>query len=826
VELIDLAGIWELRQSEEEQSKLPVPMPIPGDNISALLGAGLIPDPYYGVGELELQWIGRADWLLSRRFTVERGFLHERNTFLHLEGVDTLAEVRLNGQRVGKNTNMFVPMRAELGGILREGENRLEILLRSAEKEALARSRRLPYSVPYSRYPVQSPHRNLVRKVQCHSGWDWGPCLMVSGIYGPAYVGSCSIGRIEQLHTEQRFTERGLELAVNVEFFAYRAADIPLEIQAAGVRYEGILEVVPGLNLHRQVLRIYEPELWWPAGYGAQALHALSVRAGEVSLTKRIGFRRLEVRSVEDEAGRSLVFRVNGVDIFCKGANWIPCDALPAGQSRERYESLLNGAAQANMNMLRVWGGGQYEHDAFYDLCDQKGLLVWQDFMFSCAAYPSTPDFLAEVEPEIRYQVKRLKDHPCLALWCGNNENLGALTWFPETRASRDRYLVDYDRLNEGVVGRLVRELDPGRTWWPSSPSAGEGDYSDNWHQDSKGDMHYWSVWHEGKPFEAYYQVTPRFCSEFGFQSLPSLEAVRSFAPESQWNVTSPVLEHHQRHPRGNTVITETLTRYFRLPEGFENFLYLSQVQQALAIKTAVEFWRSRRPQCMGILYWQLADCWPVASWSSIEYPDRWKLLHYAARRFFAPVHVLAFRRDGKTVEVFGVNDTRKPCRGELELRYLDFSGRIRLEATETVSLAAEAATALARYTLEALPASPEELFLNLRFDHAEGAAENELFLCPPKRCELEDPGLHREVRTTASGFDIEITVERPAFWVSMEAPGIQGRFSDALFTVLPGRARRIGFILAPAPSGSSEGLTASAFDQKLQVRHLRASYR
>ena len=821
---IDLAGTWELRQTGDTTPQLrdPVPMRVPGDNISALLEAGLIPDPYEGTRELELQWIGRSDWLLARRFTVQRDFLEGRRAFLYLDSLDSVAEVRLNGRLVGAGTSMFLPLRAELGEALREGENRLEVLLRSPEREALARSRRLPYPVPHSRYPVQSPHRNLLRKPQCHGGWDWGPCLMVSGIYGPAYLASSVDGRLEHLHTESRFAGRDVELSITLEYFAYRAAELPLEIEAAGTRHAGLLAVAPGLNTERRTLRIPDPELWWPAGYGAQALYDLRVRIGGQTLSRRIGFRRLEVLCEDDAAGRGLVFRVNGVDVFCKGANWIPCDALPSRQTPERYEALLEAAVRANMNMLRVWGGGQYEHDEFYELCDRKGLLVWQDFMFSCAAYPATPEFLAEVEPEVRHQVKRLKDHPCLALWCGNNENLGALTWYPETRANRDRYLVDYDRLNEGVVGRIVRELDPGRAWWPSSPSAGQGDYSDNWHEDSKGDMHYWSVWHEGKPFEAYHEVTPRFCSEFGFQSLPSVEAVRGFAAESQANLTSPVLEHHQRHPRGNTVIIETLTRYFRFPEGFENLLYLSQVQQALAIKTAVEYWRSRRPVCMGILFWQLDDCWPVASWSAIEYPDRWKPLQYAARRFYAPVHILAFVRAGRPVEICGVNDTRQAVTAELQIRFLDFAGRPRLEATRSVSLAPEAATPLGSYPLESLPAPLEELFLSLRLTHGEGSAENELFLCAPKRCELEQPGLRTAVRSTEPGFEVELVSERPAFYVHPQAPGLAGRFSDSCFTLLPGRPRRIEFLPAAAPQTPS----VEAFQRALQIRHLRGSYR
>jgi len=724
---------------------------------------------------------------------------------------------------VASGTSMFLPLRAELGEALRAGENLLEVRLRSPEREALERSRRLPYPVPHSSYPVQSPHRNLLRKVQCHAGWDWGPCLMVSGIYGPASITSSAEGRLEHLHTEQRFSGPELELTVILEFFAYRAAELPLEIEAAGARHAGTLQVSPGLNVERRTLRIAAPRLWWPAGYGAQALHELTVRVGGQSARRLLGFRRLEVESRDDAAGRSLVFRVNGVEVFCKGANWIPCDALPSRQTPARYEALLEAAVQANMNMLRVWGGGQYERELFYELCDRKGLLVWQDFMFSCAAYPATPEFLAEVEAEVRHQVRRLQDHPCLALWCGNNENLGALSWYPETRASRDRYLVDYDRLNEGVVGRVVRELDPGRAWWPSSPSSGPGDYSDNWHEDSKGDMHYWSVWHEGKPFEAYYEVAPRFASEFGFQSLPSAEGVRRFASESQANLTSPVLEHHQRHPRGNTVIVETLTRYFRFPEGFEDLLFLSQVQQTLAIQTAVEYWRSRRPVCMGILYWQLDDCWPAASWSSIEYPDRWKPLHYAARRFYQPVHVLAFCRDGANVEVHGINDTPQAVSGMLEVRFLDFAGRPRREDARPVSLPPEAAAPLASYSLGSLPARPEELFLSLRLTHAAGEVENQIFLCPPKRCELQDPGLRAAVRRVSAGAQVELAAGRPAFYVHLEAPGLKGRFSDSCFTLLPGRPRRVDFLPA---SGVDAGSLEQDLGRVLKVRHLRATYR
>jgi beta-mannosidase len=503
-------------------------------------------------------------------------------------------------------------------------------------------------------------------------------------------------------------------------------------------------------------------------------------------------------------------------------------------------ERLLSDAASANMNMVRVWGGGQYESEDFYRLCDEKGLLVWQDFMFSCATYPAEPWFLGRVSEEVRHQVKRLRHHPSLAIWCGNNENVGALGWFPESRENPLRYREDYERLN-AVVRDIVRELDPGRPWWPSSPSAGPGDYTDNWHDDARGDMHYWSVWHEGRSFDAYYEVIPRFCSEFGFQSFPSLDAVRRFAPPDQWNVTSADMGHHQRSPRGNSVIIETMRRYFRRPEGFENLLYLSQVQQALAIRTAVEFWRSNRPRCMGSLYWQLNDVWPGASWSSIEHSGKWKLLHYAARRFFAAVHVAVHCADGETVRVVGLNDTssRLPCR--LVLRVIDFAGRTHLEEKAAVELGADASTQLRALPVQGLPLPPEAGFLQARLvplqeppapesalpsgdavPWGDAAPCSELFLVPYKRCELRQPMIDMQVDLESEEPVVALRSDAPAFFVALEPGDVQGVFEDNLFTLLPGEPRTIRF----SPRGELRGPSArERLRAGLKLFHLRATY-
>ena len=553
------------------------------------------------------------------------------------------------------------------------------------------------------------------------------------------------------------------------------------------------VNLTKGINILSYSFPVEDPRLWWPNGFGGQPLYALKMELQGETLIQRIGFRTIEVKAGPDDFGKSMVFSVNRREIFCKGANWIPLDALVGRKSDDRLETLLSDAVSANMNMLRVWGGGSYESKRFYQACDEKGILLWQDFMFSCSCYPGHTDFLSEVEAEVRHQVKRLKFHPSLALWCGNNECLGALTWFKESQQNRDKYLVDYDRLYEGVIGKVVREIDPNRKWWSSSPSGGPADYSDCWHNDTRGDMHYWSVWHEGRPFEAYYDVTPRFCSEFGFQSFPSMDTLSSFVPAGQYNLTSPVMEHHQRHPRGNAVIIETLCRYFRFPEKFEHFLYLSQVQQALAMQTAIDYWRSSRPVCMGTLYWQLNDVWPAASWSSVEYSGRWKLLHYVIKRAYDPAAIAVFIKDD-FLQVWGLNDLAGSIEGELELSYIDFQGRPVSVIQKNVTLNAESAVRMYAAELTGLPVQKDRGFFRARFRGGDIKRESSIFLTLPKECSIELPNIKFTADEEKDGIiKISLSTDKPAFFVSLDSGSIRGVFSDNCFPMFPGEEKNRG---------------------------------
>ena len=456
--------------------------------------------------------------------------------------------------------------------------------------------------------------------------------------------------------------------------------------------------------------------------------------------------------------------------------------------------------------------------------------------MFSCALYPATPAFLAGVEREVRHQARRLRDHPCLALWCGNNEDLGALTWFPESRANRDRYLVDYDRLNEGVIGRTLRRAaTPPAPSGPARHRAGRGDYSDNWHDDSRGDMHYWSVWHEGKPFSAYREVTPRFCSEFGYQSFPSLETIRSFADEGSLNVTSPVMEHHQRHPRGNSIITEMLTRYFRVPEGFESFVYLSQVQQALAIRTAVEYWRHLRPSCMGTLYWQLND---TLARVLVVVPGVQREVEAAALRGEEVLRPAPRGRLPRGRRGAGLGHERQPreIRGPAHaapprfLRHDPAPGGMRGNGSRGISAHALAPASRAppgrrRRRRNAGAAAPDSCFLHLALDAGEQSSENELFFTDYKRCAIAQAcvrayaGPPSPKSGKGRGFAVTLSTDKPAFFVALDAEGVPGEFDDNCFTLLPDAPRTIAF----QPLDST---TLPAFRKALSVRHLRDTYR
>lgn len=745
-------------------------MQVPGDAISALVDAGRLDDPYFGRNEYDARWVAEREWVLSRDVTLE-----DPNVDLVIEGLDTIATVRWNGVVVIEGQNAFRTYRAALAEVATKGRNTVEITFHSAPQAAWARQAAQPFPVPYS-WNCPIPNGNMLRKPACDFGWDWNIALAPFGITESIRLEPHRAARITGLRVDQTHSGGCVELEVRVSF----APDgVSAEVRFA---FDGKTEV--GTSEGDQVVarfRIENPDLWWPAGQGAQPLHTLTVTCGDQIETRRIGLSDIQLVSEPDEIGRSFKVVVNGREVFCKGANWIPADALAGRITRAATRDLLQSAVDANMNMIRVWGGGRYEPNWFYDMCDELGLMVWQDAMFACHLYPSDDAYLAEVDAEIRDTALRLNHHACIALWCGDNELIGALTWYKESQDNRDRYLVAYDRLNRTVERALIETL-PSANWWPSSPSPGPMSFGDAWHDDSAGDMHFWSVWHEGRDFDHYRDVAPRFCSEFGFQSYPSMDVIRRFAAPEDWNIASPVLESHQKNEGGNARIAETMFRYFRFPERFEDFVYLSQVQQGLAIDTAVRHWRAEKPRSMGALYWQLNDTWPCASWSSLDHGGGWKLLHHMARRFFAPVSVSVVPV-AEGYALIGVNDSGSPCRVELTFEALAMSGAARVLGTVEDTLPPDRAHQIAFVPASSLA---EAEMLGLSLTSAQGTEHLHFAPRPYKSYDLLASGLSLDARPQGDIVHLTLTAEHLALFTSVEASR-PGRFSDNAVLVRPG---------------------------------------
>ncbi len=806
-----LAGSWTLSNTALDA---PVPFKVPGDVHSALVAAGRIGSPYVGTNEADMQWVGETDWEIVRRFHVAAADLAGRWAVLELEFVDTFAEIVLNGTTIATLGSCFLRHRIDVTGALVAGENEIRIRFAPAGAEAATRAARQPFPIPWSVSNNRVADLNMIRKPQCHGGWDWGPCLMVAGLYAAPILHFYEAARIEAVQIRQRHHADGTVTAIAaIELFAPADVTVPVTVDLAGKSVTATVKVSAEHGGKVEIaLDIGKPDLWWPAGHGKQPLYDAVVSIPGDTARRRVGFRTLEVVTEKDEVGASMFFRVNGIDIFAKGANWIPADALPGAITHERIDALLSAAVEANMNMIRVWGGGFYEFDAFYDACDRLGLLVWQDMMFSCSQYPSTPDFLAEIDAELRYQIKRLSSRPSIALWCGDNEVIGSLNWFEISRNNRDRYLVNYDRFNR-VIDKAVQDTDPDRRFWPSSPCNGDMDYGDAWHDDRSGDLHFWDVWHSNKNFEHYYTVKPRFCSEFGFQSFPSMTGIRAFAEPENWNATSPVMEFHQRDGAGNSRIIDTMARYFRVPGDFEGFVYLSQLQQALAIETAVRYWRSLKPHSMGALYWQLNDVWPAVSWSSIDHSLAWKTLHYHAKRFFDPVALAARLDDGRLI-VRAINDRHRAVTIETRLRSFDLDGTLIDEHAARMSVPPDRAIEVLAIT--AAPAQDRFHVIDASVDGV-AAPERQIVVFPdvPKRFELRPATV--TVRDDGAG-RFTLSADAPAFHVRAEAEGIPGHFDDASFLLLPGEPRSVAF---KAEKGHRLPTAAD-----LTVHHLRATYR
>jgi len=817
--LIDLSGVWQLHGSEWEENKT-INAALPGDNYSALLENKLIPDPYYGRNELLIQEYRKQDWEFTREFELSIADLKFESIYLNVEMLDTIAAIYINDKKVLSSDNMFRRYRPEVKKYLVPGKNTIAIYIKAVEAEAAKVAQNLVIDAPMSPCSLVS-NLNLIRKVHCHGGWDWGITMAICGCYVPLTLHGVNHARIDYVYTSQKHEKNLCTVTAFAEVYALDNCRNAVTFEFNGESKTVNANLKAGNNVVKAVFEVKKPKLWWPNGYGEQPLYALTVSNSDEKVTKQIGLRTIEVINQKDEYGISMSFRVNGEDVFAKGADWIPCDAFANRQTPEAMADLIESSRLANMNMLRVWGGGQYEFDAFYEICDQKGIMIWQDMMFSCSLYPSHEAFVESVVYETEFQVKRLRHHACIAIWCGDNEVIGATRWYNKEKSTL--YLINYDRLNR-EIWKTIEKCDPERMFWPSSPCGGPNNFNDGWHDDSCGDMHYWEVWHGAKDFNAYYDVKPRFCSEFGYQSFPSLETVKTFCPSEEFNVFSPIMDHHQKCHKGNAPIIGMFGKYFRMPESFADFLYLSQTQQALAIKTGVEFWRTLKPRCMGTLFWQLNDNWPVASWASIEYGGKWKQLQYHSKRFYAPVMSTMFRNSDKELCLYTVSDLLDKCAAKVDVLLYDFSGKLLKKLEYKSNLKANESKCIRVFKDGDFDNADEsKVFVEIQTSVIAASGKtythgNTYFFQPFKRCDIEVSKVKAKAKQENGKFVVELSTDKPAFFVVLDTPGVAGIFSDNSFTLLPGKTYTVEF----APK---EPATLKAIEHVLEVKTLRETY-
>jgi beta-mannosidase len=787
---IDLNGSWNVSRAN---LKKPVPAQVPGCIHTDLLDAGIIEDPFFRDNETALQWVGESDWTYSRRFQITSSFLKHDRIVLRCLGIDTLAGIYVNGRIAGNCDNMFRTWEFDIKPLLRTGANRIEIRFLST----------LPLiSRRYSERPLPGwlmvPGSSYVRKEPCSYGWDWGPKLITCGIWRDIMIEAFNIARINSVSIIQEHNSKKnvrLNLTVEIE----RTAGTPLLCEVKVSYGTSIIcekKISVRGNVAKTTMDISDPKLWWPAGMGEQPLYTVTTvildNSGQIldSSTKKTGLRTIRVIQKDDEWGRSFYFSVNGTRFFAKGANWIPADTFITRLKPENYRKLITDAKAVGMNMLRAWGGGIYEQDCFYDICDELGICVWQDFIFSCSSVPSFDHtWMGNVRHEIRQNVLRLRHHACIALWCGNNEiEQGILgpSW-DESHMGMDDYKLLFDTLIPGILN----ELDPTRDYWPASPHTPVGNRIDG-NDLTCGDAHLWGVWHGQHKFSEYRKWFPRFASEFGFQSFPHPRTVSAYTAPQDRNITSFVMEHHQRSGIGNSTIMHYMLDWFRIPRSFEMTIWVSQILQALGIKIAVEHWRRAMPRCMGTLYWQINDCWPVASWSSIDSYGRWKALHYAAARFYAPILVSAIEKENTSiVEFFVTSDLAMAQYALFTWTLTDLNGKKIARGRQEIIVRTQSSRKFLEIDLSDKLESTGRRNAVLWFQLKAGnkfLSENTLLFAPPKHLDLMDPGIKTSVKSTKNHeFEIRITCEKPALWVWLEHSNHDIHFHNNFFDMCPG---------------------------------------
>ncbi len=790
---------WVLLDTESRQ----IPATIPGCVFTDLFNAGLIPDPFYGDNESEVQWVSKQDWSYKTTFIASKRLLQREYIDLVFKGLDTYAKVYLNRKQIINADNQFREWRVDVKNLILTGENILEVIFRS------------PFSVQDSLqavYGLLLPEDNRVftRKGQWQYGWDWAPSLPSMGIWKPVQLHGYDAARLVSVTFRQDFDNKGLtSLTARFTISAKKETGLVLMVNNSAIK-PAMIEITafPGEQVFEvPVTFSQDVKYWMPAGYGDQNLYAFFcsvIGQGDILVAEKqviTGIRRVELVQERDLYGSSFFFRINGTPVFAKGANWVPADHFSARFNPGDYRRLVNEAAFAGMNMLRVWGGGFYEDDIFYNLCDSSGIMVWQDFMFACGMYPGSDKFLNNVGHEVEYQLRRLAVHPSIVLWCGNNEvSEGWHRWGWSERYNTEdsaRVWNSYLALFETMLPDMVKSHSPGTPYWPSSPSLGRGDPAHIY----SGDSHYWGVWHDAEPFRMYREKVPRFMSEFGFQSYPAPASLKKFISDSLLYQGSAALNTHQKHNRGDKLIGLYLGEWFPQPSSFVEYAMLSQLVQAEGVVMGILAHREAKPWCMGSLYWQFNDCWPAVSWSSVDYYGNRKALHYWVKQAFAPV-IATVNIHQDEIELVLINDDPTIDSVFIELEIMDHSGNRIFVCKE------QAPAPFSNNLQHTLPMDvigahtlKDLIFVARVFSDGELLSERVTLPVKPKHL----PVVKSDIKITVSNKD-EMTVitlqsDRFVYGVMVEVEGIQVNFSDNYFCLLPGQKKYIHCIEKIQPS-------------------------
>ncbi|WP_456275226.1 beta-mannosidase [Bacillus sp. AK128] len=806
-----LNGEWQMKEAHGHVWKKAV---VPGSVMNDLLTHNIIDDPFYRANEDTGLEVASKDYIYSRKFEVDGTWLKHNKVAILFEGIDTLSKISVNGNLVAETDNMHRTYEIDCKNFLKVGENELVVELGSPLHYIKEKQKELPL------WGVKDavdgyPH---LRKAHSMFGWDWGPKIPDLGIWRNVYLQAWNVGRLDDVYITQQHESESVWLNIRATTETYNEGNYKVEgkvISPNGEIWTETMDEFGTASIH-----ITDPKLWWPNGYGEQPLYKIEVymKHGDHVLDQKeynIGLRTITVRHEPDQWGKSFEFVVNGISIFAMGANYIPEDNILARVTYEKTEKLIRDCVEANFNMIRVWGGGYYPDDRFFDLCDQYGIIVWQDFMFACSVYELNDDFEETIKREVIDNVKRIRHHASLGLWCGNNEIEEAWVYWGDFPNNQPNRKADYIKIFEYIIPALMKELDPQTFYWSSSPSSG-GSFDAPRNPDV-GDMHYWEVWHGLKPFTEYQDYFFRFCSEFGFQSFPSLKTINSFTLPEDRNIFSYVMEKHQKNGAANGKILFYLSENFLYPKDFDSLLYASQLLQAEAIKYGVEHWRRNRGRCMGSLYWQLNDCWPVASWSSIDYYGRWKALHYFAKRFYSPL-LLSIKEMGKQAEIYLTNDTMEDVNGRVEWKLRSNASEIIHQGSIDVtvkSLSAELCTELSfdeMLTERDLKSTYLECQL---FTGGDLTSTSTILFIKPKHFEFLDPELSFELIEEENNFELTVNSKNFTKYIQLELRKADCKFSDNYFDLSAGDIKRI---IINKDSLSHE-LTAQEFKDQLLLR-------